>query len=298
MNSNPIKELKSSKPPWLKQRISINNARHQIVHLLRKSRLHTVCEEASCPNLGECFSRKTATFLILGDQCTRNCRFCSIAHGKPVLPDPEEPQKVAEAALTLGLRYVVVTSVTRDDLPDGGAAHFAQTIQEIRHRIPGAIVEILVPDFNGDITAIETVVNAHPDVINHNIETVSNLYVKVRPAANYQRSLELLEKVSVMDSGILTKSGLMLGLGEIDTEIRQVLCDLLQVNCRILTMGQYLQPSQDQLTVERYVTPDEFEHWKNVALKMGFLQVASGPFVRSSYHAGELFKSLHQSSQS
>jgi lipoic acid synthetase len=295
MNPNQKSKATPRKPPWLKKKLVAGKTYEKVQRLLRNSQLHTVCEEARCPNLDECFARKTATFLILGDRCTRNCRFCSIAHGPSGPPDAGEPRKVADAVHNLGLLYVVITSVTRDDLPDGGAAHFAHTIQAIRLRVPDALVEVLVPDFGGNVSAIETLVNAHPDVINHNMETVPSLYSRVRPGADYKRSLGLLEKVGRLDSDILTKSGVMLGLGETGEEIHQVLSDLLEANCRILTLGQYLQPSPGQLPVERYIPPQEFEHWKTVALEMGFQQVASGPFVRSSYHAGELFNTLNKS---
>ena len=278
------------KPPWLKRRIPGGATYHEVHRILQSSQLHTVCQEALCPNLGECFSRGTATFLILGDRCTRNCRFCAVAHG-PVGPlDPEEPRRVAEAVEKMGLRFVVITSVTRDDLPDGGAGPFAQTITEIRRRVPGIRVEVLVPDFGGSDRALTTVVRARPNVLNHNLETIPRLYPEVRPGADYRRSLYLLTRARRLVPDIPTKSGLMLGLGESPEELRQVFGDLVEAGCRILTLGQYLQPSADHLPVVRYLPPDEFERWREVALDMGFHQAASGPFVRSSYSAGELYE--------
>jgi lipoic acid synthetase len=256
---------------------------------MNRGRLHTVCQEAKCPNIWECFSNRTATFLILGDRCTRNCRFCAVAHNPVEPPDPAEPMRVAQSVEKLGLAYVVVTSVTRDDLPDGGAGHFAKTIREIHRRIPEAVIEVLIPDFRGDAEALRTVLKARPQVLNHNIETVPRLYAAVRPGAVYARSLELLGRVRTIDASIPTKSGLMLGLGETTAEIRQTLQDLLDAGCRMLTMGQYLQPSEDHLPVARFVPPAEFGQWQKTAFQMGFGEVASGPFVRSSYHAKELF---------
>jgi len=263
-----------------------------VASLLRSGRLHSVCEEALCPNRGECFSRGTATFLILGDVCTRNCRFCAVRGGVPSPPDPDEPRRVAEAVSRLGLDYVVVTSVTRDDLPDGGAGHFAGTIAAIRRVSPEAGIEVLIPDFRGDESALGTVLGARPDVLNHNIETVPRLYPGARPGADYRRSLELLARVSAAAPSIPAKTGLMLGMGETRREIRDVLSDILETGCRMLTLGQYLQPSPDHLPVERYVTPREFDRWRRTALDMGFKAVASGPFVRSSYRAGEMFASV------
>jgi lipoic acid synthetase len=254
--------------------------------------LHTVCQEAKCPNIWECFSNRTATFLILGDRCTRGCRFCAVARHPSAPPDPAEPMRVAEAVREMGVTYVVVTSVTRDDLADGGAAHFAETIREIRLRVPQAQVEVLIPDFQGDAAALQTVIEAKPQVLNHNIETVPRLYASVRPGAVYSRSLQLLAQTQTFDESIPTKSGLMLGLGETDAEIRQTLKDLLAVGCRMLTLGQYLQPSKAHLPVARFVPPAEFDRWRQAAFELGFSQVASGPFVRSSYHAKALFRDL------
>ena len=277
------------KPPWLKRRIPSGAAFQGVHALLGKYNLHTICQEAGCPNAGECFSRGTAAFLILGDTCTRNCRFCAVAHGPVHEPDPHEPIRVAEAVRAMGLHYVVVTSVTRDDLRDGGAGHFARTIREIHCRVPGARVEVLVPDFQGSDQAVETVMEARPDVLNHNLETVPRLYPHVRKGADYRRSLRLIGRAGELASQRHTKSGLMLGLGETAEEVKEVLSHLLEVNCRLLTLGQYLQPSRKHLPVVRFIPPEEFEEWKGIALDMGFSKVASGPFVRSSYHAEELY---------
>jgi lipoic acid synthetase len=281
------------KPPWLKKRLPSGPDFENVKVLINKSRLHTVCQEAKCPNIWECFSKHTATFLILGERCTRNCRFCAVTHGPLTPPDPKEPARVAKAAQAMSLQYVVVTSVTRDDLPDGGAGLFAHTIREIRNRMPHTKVEVLIPDFQGNAQALETVLKAHPDVLNHNIETVPRLYSTVRPEAIYARSLELLKRVHIFNATIPTKSGLMLGLGETSDEIHRTLQDLLAAGCRILTLGQYLQPTHKHLPVTRFVTPDEFNHWQKIAYDLGFSEVASGPFVRSSYQAHELFQAAN-----
>lgn len=255
---------------------------------MKKNHLHTVCQEAGCPNQWECFSAKTATFLIMGPSCTRSCRFCAVDHG-PVHPlDPGEPIRVAATARQLGLTYVVITSVTRDDLSDGGARHFAEVIQTVRRLIPHAGIEVLIPDFQGNPDALKTVLDAGPDVLNHNMETVPRLYPLVRPEAVYERSLSLIQQAGTNGPRIQTKSGLMLGMGETPDEVRQSLKDLRHAGCRILTLGQYLRPSSDHLPVARFIPPDEFDAWRIEALDMGFAQVASGPFVRSSYHAKEL----------
>lgn len=285
---------RAPKPPWLKRPIPSGATYQQIQKLLRKSQLHTVCQEARCPNLGECFSHGTATFLILGDRCTRNCGFCAVAHGPLGPPAPGEPARVADAVKGMRLRHVVVTSVTRDDLPDGGASHFAETIRAIRMNTPNAKVEVLIPDFQGSLPALKTVMDAQPHVLNHNIETVPRLYPSVRPGAIYERSLELLMRVRDLAPSIPTKSGLMLGLGETREEIHQTLLDLLHVGCSILTLGQYLQPTKEHFPVKRFIPPEEFDRWRESALHMGFAEVASGPFVRSSYHAQELFQGLNR----
>ena len=228
----------------------------------------------------------------MGPCCTRSCRFCAVTHGSPAYPDSGEPERVAEAARIMGLSYVVITSVTRDDLPDGGAGHFARTIKEVRKVMPETFVEVLVPDFKGDFNALQTVMKAHPDVLNHNLETVPHLYASARPGALYRRSLDLLKRAKQIGPAIPTKSGLMLGLGETSGEIEKALQDLLDSGCSILTLGQYLQPTREHLPVERYIPPEEFDRWKETALEMGFSGVASGPFVRSSYHAKELFQEV------
>ena len=275
------------KPAWLGRPLPSDPAFSRIRSLLEEGGLHTVCQEARCPNQGECFSRGTAVFLILGDSCTRRCRFCAVTQGTPERPDPGEPQRVAEAAARMSLDYVVVTSVTRDDLADGGAGLFAETIRLLRHRRPSGRIEVLIPDFQGDGAALRTVLDARPDVLNHNLETVARLYPEVRPQAIYDRSLELLRRAASLAPGIAVKSGLMLGLGERPEEVESALRDLLAAGCRILTLGQYLQPKRECLPVARYLPPAEFDAWRDVALGMGFAQVASGPLVRSSYHAEE-----------
>ena len=285
--SRPMK-----KPKWIRRKLPSGPEYEAIRSNLRDGKLHTVCQEAQCPNIWECFSCGTATFLILGSRCTRNCRFCAVKQGPLGPPDPGEPMRVADAAEKMGLRYIVVTSVTRDDLSDGGAKQFAETIREIRKRIPDARVEVLIPDFQGDPQALKTVLDAGPDVLNHNMETVSRLYTTVRPQADYRRSLELLRTSLELAPNIPTKSGIMLGLGEQREEITEVLSDLRDAGCKMLTMGQYLQPSRDHLPVERYVEPKEFDQWRETALELGFSEVSSGPLVRSSYHAEDLFGEL------
>ena len=285
-NPNPT----SRKPDWLRRRLPTGPAYEQVRGLLERSRLHTVCQEAHCPNIWECFSRGAATFLIMGPRCTRACRFCAVGHGRPASIDPHEPVHVAEAVLEMGLAYIVVTSVTRDDLTDGGAGVFAETILEIRKRVAHAAVEVLVPDFQGDRNALRTVMDARPAVLNHNIETIPHRYPRVRPGADYGRSLDILRWAGEEDPSIPTKSGLMLGLGESGKEVEGTFTDLLDAGCQILTLGQYLQPSKAHLPVERYVHPNEFDHWREKALDMGFRAVASGPFVRSSYQAEDLWR--------
>lgn len=280
------------RPDWLRIRVAPGGEREKVRSLLAKLKLHTVCSSAQCPNLCECFQHSTATFLILGNCCTRNCRFCAVPHGQPAgVPDPEEPAHVAEAAAELGLRYVVVTSVTRDDLEDGGAVHFAATIRALRERIPGVGVEVLTPDFKGKRELIELVLGAEPSVFNHNIETVERLSAEIRSVATYRRTLEVLKLAAEASAGrIPVKSGLMVGLGETDDEVVATLRDLRAAGVTILTIGQYLPPSREHWPLMRYVTPEKFSEWGDLARAMGFLQVASAPLVRSSYHAGELFK--------
>jgi lipoyl synthase len=290
---NKTKKAELTKPPWLKKRLSSGEGYQKVVKLLRECSLHTVCEEALCPNLGECFANGTATFMILGDHCTRNCRFCAVLHGLPEAPDKNEPQKVADAIKALGLRYAVVTSVTRDDLPDGGAGHFAGTISAIKNRNPGTQVEVLIPDFQGSAEDLKTVVAAAPHVLNHNIETVPRLYPAVRPQADYHESLKLIRRAGETDPDLATKSGLMLGLGETHEEVQKVLYDLLAAGCKLLTLGQYLAPSKNHHPVMEYVPPDQFAKWEETTRKMGFEGVASGPFVRSSFRAGEMFMKMN-----
>ena len=272
-------------PDWIKARFPGSPNYLRLKHILRQHNLHTVCEEARCPNIGECWGHSTATFLILGDICTRGCRFCAISKGKPNLLDPEEPRNVALVVKELGLQHIVVTSVNRDDLPDGGSTHFAKTVFWIKVLNPGIRVEVLIPDFRGDKKALEAVVRSGIHILNHNMETVPRLYRQVRPGATYQRSLELLKRAKEIRPDLLTKSGLMLGVGETLDEVMTTLKDLRQVDCDIVTLGQYLRPSGDHLPVERYVSPAEFDELKTEAQKRGFRHVESGPLVRSSYHA-------------
>jgi lipoic acid synthetase len=261
----------------------------KVKSILDSAELHTVCEEARCPNLGECFSKGTATILVLGRVCTRNCGFCAVEHGVSAPPDEEEPEKVAQAVRKMGLHYVVITSVTRDDLPDGGASHFAKTIQAIRALDREIQIEVLIPDFKGDLSSLITVLKEGPDVLNHNVETIPRLYREVRPQADYRRSLRLLKRAKERDTQTFTKSGFMLGLGETEEEILSLLRHLGEVGCDFLTIGQYLRPRPDRLPVVRYIPPEEFEEYKRIGEEMGFKSVASGPFVRSSFHAAQMF---------
>jgi len=272
-------------PSWLKTN-SLRGLR-PTKSLLRKHRIATVCEEARCPNKGHCFSKPTAAFLILGDNCTRNCGFCSVGHAGVKEPDPGEPERVALAAIELGLRHVVITSVTRDDLKDGGAAHFARTIQAVRCGLPDATIEALTPDFKGSIEALQLVLAARPNVFNHNIETVASLYKKVRPQADYQTSLSVLRNAKAIAPGIKVKSGLMAGFGETFEEVAAVMRDLRACGCDFITIGQYLRPSRKNLPVIEYVLPEVFERWRLEALEMGFEYAASAPLVRSSMNAEE-----------
>jgi lipoic acid synthetase len=281
------------KPPWLKKRIPPLQDILQVKSILSETSLHTVCEEARCPNLGECFSKGTATILILGKICTRNCGFCAVEHALPAPLEEEEPEQVAVAVKKMGLRYVVLTSVTRDDLPDGGASVYARTIRAIREMGRSIKIEVLIPDFKGDLSALKSVLEERPDVLNHNVETIPRLYPEVRPQALYERSLELLRRVKREASDIFTKSGFMLGLGEERSEILALLRDLGEVGCDFITIGQYLQPRQDRLPVVRYIPPEEFEEYKKIGAGMGFKGIASGPFVRSSFHASQLFEGMN-----
>ena len=274
-------------PSWLKRPLPAGNGNFFTEGLLHELRLETVCENARCPNRPECYSRRTATFMVLGNVCTRPCGFCSVHKGEPETPEDDEPARVAEAAYRLGLRHVVITSVTRDDMPDGGADHFRRCILAVRERT-GAAVEVLTPDFLGDLTAVDVVLSAAPEVYNHNMESVPRLYKKVRGRASYQRSLDLLAHVKRRAPATVTKSGLMLGLGETVEELFDVLADLRAVDCDTLTLGQYLAPTLKHIPVARYVPPEEFDHLAALARTMGFRKVVAGPFVRSSYHADEM----------
>ncbi|MDX9741358.1 MAG: lipoyl synthase [Gammaproteobacteria bacterium] len=274
------------KPPWIRARTPASPNVARLKGILREHRLHTVCEEASCPNLGECFGHGTATFMIMGDICTRRCPFCDVAHGKPAPLDAQEPENLGRVIADMGLKYVVITSVDRDDLRDGGAAHFVECIEAVRRLSPLTRIEVLVPDFRGRMdVALAIMEQAPPDVFNHNLETVPRLYRKARPGADYEWSLQLLQRFKRMCPDVPTKSGLMLGLGESLEEIEQVMRDLRAHDCDMLTLGQYLQPSRHHLPVDRYVTPDEFRALAVTAEALGFRNVASGPMVRSSYHA-------------
>jgi lipoic acid synthetase len=280
------------KPAWIRVKAPTSAAYHETRALMRRLDLRTVCEEAACPNIGECWSKKHATMMILGDVCTRACAFCNVATGLPDKLDPHEPAHVGEAVAALGLSHIVITSVDRDDLDDGGAAHFAETIREIRGQAPATTIEVLTPDFLRKPGAVETVVAARPDVYNHNLETVPRLYRPVRPGARYFASLQLLAKVKLLDPSLFTKSGLMVGLGETREEVFQVMDDMRVADVDFLTIGQYLQPTPKHHPVERFVPPEEFQELKRMAEGKGFLLVAASPLTRSSYHAGEDFERL------
>lgn len=283
------------KPDWLK--VSYNRESvEEIAQIMRQLHLNTVCKEANCPNLGECYKKHTATFMILGSQCTRNCRFCNIACGKPEPVDPEEPENVAKAVAHLKLRHAVITCVTRDDLPDGGAAQFARTIQAIRATSPGTTVEVLISDMKGDRASLDTVMDARPDVLNHNVETVEALYAAVRPQAKYERSLDVLRYCKAVRPEGLTKTGFMVGLGETDDQIDRLMDDVLETGCDILTIGQYLQPSPAHAPLNRYVTPEQFDAYRDLALSKGFRHVASAPLARSSYRAQEALETARRPS--
>ncbi len=278
------------KPPWLKKRLSLDGSFRTLEHDLRANRLHTVCQEALCPNRGECFSKGVATFLIMGNVCTRDCRFCAVGSGRPLPLDPDEPGRIAEEVKNLGLRFAVITSVTRDDLPDGGAMHFVRVILAIRRKCKGVGIEILVPDFMGANEPLDSIAAEPPQVINHNIETVPRLYSAVRPQANYDRSLRLLERVKAISPSVVTKSGLMVGLGEKKEEVIRVMEDLRRHHCDLLTIGQYLSPSKGHFPVKEFIHPEAFDDYAEIALAMGFRAVASGPFVRSSFKAEALYQ--------
>lgn len=283
---NTLTDDMTKKPSWLKVKSLDSADVIKLKNQLRNSKLHTVCEEAFCPNIGECFSNGTATFMILGDICTRRCSFCDVAHGRPLMPDPEEPERLAESVLSMGLKYVVITSVDRDDLDDGGSRHFSKCIKAVRNLNPGIRIETLVPDFKKSLDiALDVLAAEVPDVLNHNLETVPRLYRTVRPGSDYKHSLQLLKTFKQMNPQIPTKSGIMLGLGETKEEVVSVLKDLKDHGCDLVTIGQYLQPSKHHHPVIRYVAPEEFQSLKEIALHLGIKDVASGPLVRSSYHA-------------
>ncbi len=273
------------RPEWLKVRLPAGEGYRDVKNIVEENRLHTVCEEARCPNIAECWARRTATFMILGDVCTRSCGFCAVKTGRPPVLDKDEPRRVAEAVAKMGLRHTVITSVNRDELADGGSGIFAETIRQIRNRVPECKVEVLIPDFKGDPDALQNIIDAKPDILNHNTETVPRLYRPVRPQGNYQWSLDVL-KIS-KSQGMLTKTGLMLGLGETSEEVLEVMRDLRAIEVDIFTLGQYLQPTKQHLPVDRFVHPDEFAMYREEGLRMGFRHVESGPLVRSSYHADE-----------
>jgi len=279
------------KPEWLRIRLGDPTNQNHLLKLIEGLNLHTVCQEARCPNIFECWANRTATFMLGGDICTRHCGFCAVGKGAPGSLDANEPRNVAEAVRHLNLAHTVITSVNRDDLPDGGAAHWAETIREVRQVNPACKIEVLIPDFNGDEAALNTVLDAQPDVLNHNTETIARLYRRVRPDADYQQSLTLLRRASDRrdreQSEMLTKSGIMVGLGEEFDEVVELMKDLRSVSCNIMTIGQYLQPHARRLPVERYVTPEEFTRWHEIGMDMGFKHVQSSPLTRSSYHARE-----------
>jgi lipoyl synthase len=284
-------KIRQPKPEWLRIRLGDPTNQNKVLELIEGLNLHTVCQEARCPNIFECWSDRTATFMLGGDICTRHCGFCAVGKGKPGDLDPEEPRHVAEAVGHLNLAHAVITSVNRDDLPDGGAAHWAETIRQVRALNPECKIEVLIPDFNGDEAALNTVLDAQPDVLNHNTETIARLYRRVRPDAVYQQSLTLLQRAAARRDrearGMLTKSGIMVGLGEEFDEVVELMKDLRSVSCDIMTIGQYLQPHARRLPVERYVTPAEFSRWREIGMDLGFHHVESSPLTRSSYHARE-----------
>jgi len=290
----PTNTIKEPKPDWIRIKLTTGDNYQEIKSMMRSKTLHTVCEEARCPNIYECWANRTATFMILGDICTRACRFCAVNTGKPTELDLQEPERVASAAENMGLRHCVITSVARDDLSDGGASIFAESIKAVRKRLPLCSVEVLIPDFMGNWDALKTVMDAKPDILNHNIETVERMSNRVRAKAKYDRSLELLRRAKEMQPNIPTKSSIMLGVGEEWDEILQAMDDLRAVDCNIMTIGQYLQPSPQHLNVVKYYHPDEFAALKEEGMKRGFSHVESGPLVRSSYHAHEQVQSAAQ----
>jgi len=276
------------KPAWLRTKLPSGENYVKLINILKKRHLHTVCQEAKCPNIGECFSCGKATFIIMGDICTRDCRFCAVKHGIPGEPDPDEPENVASMVKELALNYAVITSVTRDDLPDGGAEYFARTVKEIRKLSPGTKIEVLIPDFGGCERALKTVIDAGPEVLNHNIETVPGLYDIARPQAIYSRSIELIKRSAMVSHGMVIKSGLMVGLGEKKEEVLDVIKDLINAGCQILTIGQYLSPTKNHLPVKRYLSPEEFIFFKEAGESMGMKKVVAGPLIRSSYYRSDI----------
>jgi lipoic acid synthetase len=288
----PDNPIQKKKPDWIRVKAPTSEGYQKTHKIMRNLGLKTVCEEAACPNVGECWQQGHATFMIMGDTCTRACSFCNVATGKPEALDKFEPMRVAVAVMELGLNHVVITSVDRDDLNDGGAEHFVQTIQQIRARAPETTIEILTPDFRGNMADVDTVSRARPDVFNHNLETVPRLYLPIRPGSRYFNSLRLLQRVKEVDPSIFTKSGIMVGLGETREEVMQVMDDLRAADVDFLTIGQYLQPTPKHAAVERFVTPDEFADYERLARGKGFLMVSSSPLTRSSYHAGDDFAKM------
>ncbi len=285
------------KPEWLRIDMSKGRSLDYVENMLKKYSLNTVCEEANCPNRMECYSRKTATFMILGKECSRNCRFCNVSHGTLEEVDPKEPENLASAAVEMGLKHVVITTVTRDDLPDGGAGHFPKVVNAIRAKDSNITIELLISDLQGQKEALKTVVDSKPEIINHNVETVPRLYKEIRPMAIYERSLNVLRQVKEMDDTILTKSGMMMGLGEKEEEVIEVMKDLRDVGCDFLTLGQYLRPSEKHYPVMEYVTPETFERYRIKAEELGFKFIASGPFVRSSYKAADALDAIKAESE-
>jgi lipoic acid synthetase len=295
-NREQIPIMPTRLPDWFTRPIYANKNTRTVTSLLRRLHLHTVCEQARCPNKGECFSRGTATFMILGSVCTRRCRFCAVDGGAPQAVEPDEPQRVARAAAAMGLRHVVVTSVTRDELDDGGAAQFAAVIEVLRRLPVPPLVEVLTPDFLGNHKALEIVVNQRPDVFNHNVETVPRLYGRLRPEADYRRSLDLLRRAKELRPALVTKSGIMVGLGERRDEVQDVMRDLRRTGCDILTVGQYLSPSSHHATVKEYITPEAFQRYERIAREEGFRYVCASPMTRSSYQAADLFRQCKENS--
>lgn len=280
------------KPEWLRIKVGNQKNSSYVEKTLKDLKLNSVCEAANCPNRSECFSNKTATFMILGNNCSRNCRFCDVTHGNMTPVDPNEPKNLALAAKKLGLKHVVVTSVTRDDLEDGGASQFVKVIENLRKESINTSVEVLIPDLQGNKLALEKIVDSHPEIINHNIETIERLYDDIRPSAIYERSLKVLKTIKEIDNSVLTKSGIMVGLGETKEEVIQVMKDLRKVDCDFLTIGQYLAPSKNHYPIKEYISPELFKEYKEIGLELGFKDVASDPLVRSSYNALDMFNKI------